>query len=441
MSAESFQVIFTGALQPGKDAERIVELFSEKFKLERAVADKLVRAGRPVVLKKGLDLEKAEKYLSVLRLLGMVVELDPKPKPPEPAPPPAPKIPQGLALEPLDNGGDDTTEVLEPADGVERCPKCGSVNMVMGICQDCGIVAAKYLAAQSRQAEAAESSRERAQETANPYIAPGAELEQPLEGEMSGPRSVPAGDGFSWIGQGWGYFKGSPVGWILALVLWGLISGVVGMIPILGGIALTLLGPVVMAGFMLGCRDQDEGGSFSVSHLFAGFSHNAGQLVLVGLLWLVMLIVAVVVLSVVMALTVGFGSLGMGAEDPQVMPSMAGGMVIFFIVLMVLFLISIVMTTMAYIFAPPLVAFEDINAIEAMKLSFSGCLKNLLPLTLYGIAGTMLALAAVIPMLLGLFDIIPVWLGFVLYMIFGLALFPTLTASLYGAYRDIYYTA
>ena len=72
--SETFQVIFTGALQPGKDAERIVELFSEKFKLERAVADKLVRAGRPVVLKKGLDLEKAEKYLSVLRLLGMVVE-------------------------------------------------------------------------------------------------------------------------------------------------------------------------------------------------------------------------------------------------------------------------------------------------------------------------------------------------------------------------------
>jgi len=416
--SENFQVIFTGVLQPGKEAERIVELFSEKFKLERAVAEKLIHAGRPVVLKKGLTLEKAEKYLNVLRLLGMVVELDPKPKPPEPAPSPEPRAASGLALEPLDNGGDDATEVLEPADNVERCPKCGSEHMVMGICQDCGIVAAKYLAAQNRQVQAAPSPQEEAQGAVNPYSAPEAELEQPLEGELSGPRSVPASNGLAWIGQGWWYFRESPGGWILAVVVWFALSAAGGLIPFVGGIAMTLLGPVLMAGFMLGCKEQEEGGVFTVSHLFAGFSHNTGQLVLVAVLYMAMFILVGVVFAVGMFFSLG----GIGLEDPQAMEMAKEGPGLGFILVAALLFICSIMIAMTYIFAPPLVAIENLNAIEAMKLSFKGCLMNLLPLFLF-------AVAAVLLMLIGL---LPLGLGMLVVM-------PMLTASGYAAYRDIYY--
>lgn len=415
--SENFQVIFTGALQPGKDAARIVDLFSEKFRLERAIAEKLIHAGRPVVLKKGLDLEKAEKFLNVLRLMGMVVELDPKPKPKPPEPAPFPE--SGLALEPLDNGGDDATEVLEPSDNRERCPKCGSEHMVLGVCQDCGIVAAKYLAAQSGQLQETGAAQETAREAVNPYSAPEAELVQPIEGELSGPRSVPAGNGLAWIGQGWWYFRGSPGGWILAMVVWFVLSAASGLIPVIGGIAMTLVGPVLMAGFMLGCKEQEEGGLFNVSHLFAGFSHNAGQLMLVGVLYMGMLVLLGAVFGAGMIFSLGSG---IGVEDPQAVEMVKEGPGLGFILLMVLLFVLSIMVMMTYIFAPPLVAIENLNALEAMKLSFKGCLMNLLPLLLFTIAALLLMFIGVLPLGLGLLVVIPM-----------------LTASSYAAYRDIYY--
>jgi uncharacterized membrane protein len=57
-----------------------------------------------------------------------------------------------------------------------------------------------------------------------------------------------------------------------------------------------------------------------------------------------------------------------------------------------------------------------------MKLSFAGCLKNVLPFLVYGIAGLVLLFLGAIPLGLG---ILVVW--------------PTLTAAIYVAYRDIYF--
>ncbi|MEJ2694298.1 MAG: hypothetical protein P8166_14970, partial [Candidatus Thiodiazotropha sp.] len=148
--SESYRVVFSGKVEPGKDMEQVIDRFSEKFKLDRKIAEKVIRAGKPVSLKKDLTLEKAEKYVAVLHQLGIEVDIDPKPPVPEPEPVPEPS---GLELEPLDNGGGDTTEVLEAPVGINRCPKCGSSRMEMGICQDCGIVASKFLAAQAAKDE------------------------------------------------------------------------------------------------------------------------------------------------------------------------------------------------------------------------------------------------------------------------------------------------
>jgi len=445
--SESFQVIFTGELQPGKDAEQVIDRFSEKFKLERGKAELLIRSGRSVVLKKGLDQEKAVKYLAVLRHIGLVVEADRKlpeaapaePKAPEAPPvvakvpeappvvaeapeaPPsrvAPKVPNGLALEPLDNGGDDTTEVLDPNQEPNRCPKCGSSHMEMGICQTCGIVASKYLAAQDRQAVSAEEEEYEEEDSSNPYNAPEADLVESVKGEMSGPRAVSAGNGFVWLVQGWGYFKASPLAWILAMVAWFLISIVVGLIPIAGGIVLGLVGPVIMAGFLLGCREQEQGGDFTVSHLFAGFSQNAGQLVLVGLLYLVMMIVVGIIVGLGMFFTMGAMDVAVG--DPRAMAG--GGFGLGFILVLIFAFLMSIAVVMSYIFAPALVALEDLNAIEAMKLSFKGCLINLLPLLVYILSAIVLMLLGAIPLLLGLLIVLPM-----------------LTASNYTAYRDIYY--
>ena len=57
-----------------------------------------------------------------------------------------------------------------------------------------------------------------------------------------------------------------------------------------------------------------------------------------------------------------------------------------------------------------------------MKLSFIGCLKNLLPLTVYGLVAMLLIMIGSLTFGLGLLIVLPV-----------------ITASIYSAYRDIYF--
>jgi uncharacterized membrane protein len=76
---------------------------------------------------------------------------------------------------------------------------------------------------------------------------------------------------------------------------------------------------------------------------------------------------------------------------------------------------------MAMWFAPVLVVFHELGAWEAMKQSFSGCLKNILPFLWYSVLLVLLSILAAIP----------IGLGF-------LILWPVIMASLYTAYRDIY---
>ncbi len=412
--SESYQVVFTGQLLPGKDVEQVIESFSEKFKLEQSKAKRVIQAGKSITLKKGLALEKAEKYLKVLEHLGMQVELNPKPPLPEPPPPPADG---GLTLEPIDNGGDDTTEVLDPVHmSATRCPKCGSNKMELGICQDCGIVAAKFLAAHESQADTDHTVQE---DEPNPYTAPEADLVESSEGEMDGPHGVSAGHGWAWIVKGWWYFKQAPIAWILVLVVWFLLAMVVSLVPLLGAIAVNLLTPVITGGLMYGCREQDEGGDFAISHMFAGFSNNAGQLVLVGLFYFLLMMLIGGGIMVIFVGSIGLGA--MATQDPEAMAMtfLTPGFITAMLVAFLLF----VPVIMAYLFAPALVILNDLNAFSAMKLSFVGSLKNTLPLTVYGLVAIVFMIIGFIPFGLGL-----------------LVVFPILTAAIYSAYRDIYFS-
>ena len=68
--------------------------------------------------------------------------------------------------------------------------------------------------------------------------------------------------------------------------------------------------------------------------------------------------------------------------------------------------------------------FQDQGAVQAMKESFSGCLRNIVPFLVYGVVMMVLSVLASIPVGLG-------WL----------VLAPVLAASLYTSYKDIYLKA
>ncbi len=354
-----YKIIYAGHLRPDVDEDKFARSFSERFEVSEAKARQLVNADREVLIKGGLAKDRAEKYCKTLEALGMVVRVEPAP---------------GTA-----SAGPET------AAGDASAAQGGS---------------------------------------ANPYAAPHADLAgEPEEGEMSGPGSVPAGHGWLWLSQGFWHFRQNPFQWIIALVVWVVVTMLVSLVPFLGSLAVTLFAPVLAAGFMIGANAQNEGGDFEVGHLFSGFSSGLGQLVLVGLLYLV----GFMVIGLLGAFLVGggmiaaFGGMGaMGQVNPeQVNPAMLGSA--FLIPMLIVMALSIPLI-MAYWFAPALVALEGLSALAAMKMSFVGCLKNVLPFLIYGLIATVLFVLGSIPLLLGLLVVIPM-----------------LTASIFVAYKDIYY--
>src|SRR5262249_16974671 len=71
------------------------------------------------------------------------------------------------------------------------------------------------------------------------------------------------------------------------------------------------------------------------------------------------------------------------------------------------YLMLVIPVTMAAWFAPALVLLHDVAPLEAMKQSFNACLKNVVPFLVYSIVGTLVFIAACLPLGLGLLVAIP----------------------------------
>jgi uncharacterized membrane protein len=204
--------------------------------------------------------------------------------------------------------------------------------------------------------------------------------------------------------------------WIANIVIFFIIVMIMGMIPVIS-LVLNIFMPVFTAGFMLGCRDLENGDDLQISHLFAGFQNRTGALVGVGALYLLMMIVVITVMFGGMFM---FGGGTAMMENPEAMQSGMTGPG--FMIAVLIGLALMIPVIMAYWFAPALVVFnEDLGVIDAMKMSFMGCLKNIIPFLIYGIVVMVLAIVATIPLMLG-------WL----------VLGPMLIGSMYVAYKDVF---
>jgi uncharacterized membrane protein len=254
--------------------------------------------------------------------------------------------------------------------------------------------------------------------TVNPYAAPKAAVADAAIGFdadfVPGGESRPAGHGWTWITEGWELFKRQPGMWIGIVLLLFVIFVAAAFIPVVGGLAMTLFGPVFAAGIMAGCKALESGEDLELAHLFAGFRERTGTLIGVGALYLAATLVVALVVSVVMG--VGMMTM-MGAGDPQAV----GAMGMTFVLAMLIMMALLLPVVMAIWLAAPLVVFHQHGAIEAMKGSFTGCLKNILPFLLYGVVMFLLMILASLPLGLG-------WL----------VLGPVFAASIYASYRDIY---
>lgn len=75
MSEHTKTVTFTGELHPEADRETIVTDMAARLRITTAQARKIVDAGKPMKLKRGLSPEKAATYQKVLEGLGLTIEV------------------------------------------------------------------------------------------------------------------------------------------------------------------------------------------------------------------------------------------------------------------------------------------------------------------------------------------------------------------------------
>jgi uncharacterized membrane protein len=256
--------------------------------------------------------------------------------------------------------------------------------------------------------------------SSNPYAAPKAAVADaasaPQGNFVPGGRGVAAGRGWDWITGGWDLFKRQPGLWIGLIVVWLVITMVLSFIPFIGPLALTVLWPVLVGGIMLGCRALHEGGELELGHLFAGFRDKFGALAAVGAINLA----AYIAIMLVVMLITGVSMFAMTGDSPAAGIGAMMGVMLAMLIMMAL----MIPVAMAVWYAPVLVVLNERGTVEAMKESFSGCLKNLLPFLLYGVVLFVAAVIATIPFGLG-------WL----------VLGPVVAGSIYVSYRDIYFTS
>jgi uncharacterized membrane protein len=164
---------------------------------------------------------------------------------------------------------------------------------------------------------------------------------------------------------------------------------------------------------MWGCKALVLKQDLEINHLFEGFKKNTAQLIAVGGVYMLSLLV----IMVMVVLTLDKDTLELIMKGQEVSPAQANAMMLPILIAM-LFIVPILM---AYWYAPVLIGLHNLTVLEAMKLSFIACLKNMLPFLLYGLIFMVILVVAIIPFGLGLIVAVPVMM-----------------TSLYTSYVDVF---
>lgn len=252
----------------------------------------------------------------------------------------------------------------------------------------------------------------------------------PLPAGRIDARLVDAGTGAAWWGEAWSIFRAAPAEWIGIVVVFAIVSIVLAFVPVVGGIAQTVLTPVFAGGVMLGCDALARGQRLTIGHLFEGFrGPHFGPLLALGLIWLgILAATAIVVVAGTLAAlgTGGVAALMHAASEATFdvtsidYAALAAAGATFAVLSAIAVVIAIVAAS-AYWFAPALVVLNGEGPLAALKASFAASWQNFGAFFLYSVIGLGLAIVASIPFLLG-------WL----------VLGPMTAGSAYAGWRTIF---
>jgi uncharacterized membrane protein len=229
-------------------------------------------------------------------------------------------------------------------------------------------------------------------------------------------RDVSAAHGWYWVRDAFKLFGKNPAIWIALTVVLIIIWFVMGKIPYLGPILLSLIYPALLAGLMAGARKVDSDGELELADLFSGFRINTAQLITIGGIGLALQFIL-------------FGGLMLaGIKEPPMpasgqVPDVAA-MQTYLAESALPILIGLALwvpITAALWFTSALLMFNKMSAVDAIKWSFYACIANIIPFLIYGLV--MFGLMLLVPFTL--------FLGMIV-------LVPVMIITYYTAYKDIF---
>lgn len=224
--------------------------------------------------------------------------------------------------------------------------------------------------------------------------------------------------GWMWVKQGFWLFKQNAFLWMFLTSL--LVVGMagIGMLPVLGGLVLSVLFPAFFAGLMLGCHALAEEKPLEPRYLLAGFQHHGTPLISLGIIG------TVLKLFLVGLLMAGGGTelihmISSGQQPPQpeqVLHAFRQAGVWLPIVMVLSMLLQ-----SAIPFAAMLIVFRATPPLSSLLAALRAVVLNLLPLLVFGLLLLPFAILATLPFMLG-------WI----------VLLPIVITSQYAIYRDMF---
>jgi len=246
-------------------------------------------------------------------------------------------------------------------------------------------------------------------------------------------RIVETTRGARWLAEGWRLFRAAPLGWLAAVFGYWLLMTLVSLVPFVGVVAAAVLVPAFSVGFMALARAAGHKAPLDMALLFDGFRHEPRAQLALGVVYLVCLGLLLAVSTLADSGALARWMISGQRPTDEVLQSEG------FITALVAAGALYLPVMLAFWFAPPLASWHATGAAKALFFSFAASMMNWRAFLAYG--AVMALLTLLVPFLIvSAFAVAGAAAPPAAVIIFPLAilLLPTLFASFYASYRDVF---
>jgi hypothetical protein len=248
-------------------------------------------------------------------------------------------------------------------------------------------------------------------------------------------RVVRPARGVAWLAEGWRMFRAAPFGWLVLVFTYLMGTMLVSAVPLLGPVAMSVLVPAVSVGFMAASRAAWRRQPVELAMLAAGFRERLPAQLVLGAVYGTGFFAAIYGSALVDggALLQALQRTGADAGEAATADAVSSGL---------MFSVLLYLPTMMLLwFSPVLVAWHAVAPAKALFYSAVAFWLNLRAFLVYGIA-----LAALLVVIVGALTLLAALLpegasatgAQSLIFPLALVLLPTLFASYYAGYRDVF---